>query len=47
MNYHEVLADRYGTEEALTVARRLLESEDQSEEAFLGAQGIMLLHGLI
>jgi hypothetical protein len=31
----------------LNQARELLQKDDQSEEAFLGAQGVLMLHGLI
>ncbi len=43
----DLLWDRYGSDETLSVAKALLETEDQTEEAFLGAQGIMMLHGLL
>lgn len=43
----DILRDKYGSDELLTQARELLQKEDQSEEAFLGAQGVLLLHGLI
>jgi hypothetical protein len=37
----------YCSDELLKQARELLQKEDQSEEAFLGAQGVFMLHGLI
>ena len=38
---------RFKTDEALEYAKRMLEAPDQSEEEFLGAQGGLLLHGLL
>ena len=43
----DILRDRYCSEELLKQARELLLQDEQSEEAFLGAQGVLLLHGLI
>ncbi|HEY9745603.1 MAG TPA: hypothetical protein V6C99_05245 [Oculatellaceae cyanobacterium] len=43
----DMLREKYCNEELLRQARELLQKEDQSEEAFLGAQGVLLLHGLI
>lgn len=43
----DLLRERYGSEDVLMKARAVLQSDEQSEEAFLGAQGILLLHGLI
>lgn len=37
----------YCSDELLNQARELLAKDDQSEEAFLGAQGVLMLHGLI
>jgi hypothetical protein len=43
----DILKERFGNQQALEKARKMLEKEDQSEEQFLGAQGILILHGLI
>jgi hypothetical protein len=43
----DTLRERYCSEELLNQARELLQKDEQSEEAFLGAQGVLLLHGLI
>lgn len=43
----DTLRDLYCSEETLIKARELLQSDEQTEEAFLGAQGILMLHGLI
>jgi hypothetical protein len=40
-------SEKYGSLEILNVAKEVLQKEDQSEEAFLGAQGVLMLHGLI
>ncbi len=47
MRKRDVLEQKFGTNNALEKARQLLEAKDQSEEAFLGAQVVMLLHGMI
>ena len=47
MRKSDVLREKFGTNNALEKARQLLEATDQTEEAFLGAQAIMLLHGMI
>jgi len=43
----DVLMEKYGNEEALQKARKVLQLEEQSEDAFLGAQAVLLLQGLI
>jgi len=43
----DALQEKFGSEEALQQARRLLQLDDQSEDAFLGAQAVLLLQGLI
>lgn len=43
----DILNDKYRSEDALNKAKKLLQADDQTEEAFLGAQGVLLLHGLI
>ncbi|MGE0201073.1 MAG: hypothetical protein AB7P76_08905 [Candidatus Melainabacteria bacterium] len=43
----DVLRQRYGSEKALNEARKVLERDEQSEEAFLGAQAVLLLNGII
>jgi hypothetical protein len=43
----DILREKYGNEDSLKLARDVLQKEEQSEEAFLGAQGILLLHGLL
>ena len=43
----DVLKDKYRSEEALNKARKLLQADDQTEEQFLGAQGVLLLNGLL
>ena len=43
----DVLREKYCSEEALNQAKELLQKDEQSEAAFLGAQGVLLLHGLI
>jgi hypothetical protein len=43
---HDILKDRFCKPDVLTTAQHLLE-EDDSEEAFLGVQGVMLLNGLL
>jgi hypothetical protein len=43
----DILAEKYGSDDALNRAKELLQATEQTEEAFLGAQGVLLLHGLI
>jgi predicted kinase len=43
----DILRERYCSEDVLRKAKEVLQKDEQSEEAFLGAQGILLLHGLI
>jgi hypothetical protein len=43
----DILRDKYCSEDALKRAKELLQKDEQTEEAFLGAQGVLLLHGLI
>lgn len=43
----DVLREKYCSEDALSQAKELLQKDEQTEEAFLGAQGILLLHGLL
>jgi hypothetical protein len=43
----DVLQEKYGNAEALQIARQLLHLEEQSEDAFLGAQAVLLLQGLL
>ena len=43
----DVLQEKYGNAEALQMARQLLQLEEQSEDAFLGAQAVLLLQGLL
>jgi hypothetical protein len=43
----DILNDRFGNSKALLKAKAVLESDEQSEEAFLGAQAVLLLQGLI
>ena len=43
----DVLQERFGSEEALHQAQRLLQQDEQSEDAFLGAQAVLLLQGMI
>lgn len=44
---NDMLATRYRKPTMLNAAQTLLNAEDVSEEAFLGAQGVLLIHGLI
>lgn len=43
----DLLREKYGSEEALNKAKELLQRDEQTEEAFLGAQGVLLLQGII
>lgn len=43
----DILSEKYCSEDSLKRAKEVLHKDDQSEEAFLGAQGVLLLHGLI
>lgn len=43
----DILSEKYCSEDALQHAKEVLQRDEQSEEAFLGAQGILLLNGLI
>lgn len=43
----DVLREKYCSEDALKQAKELLQKDEQTEEAFLGAQGILILHGLL
>ena len=43
----DLLREKYSNEDVLKQAKELLQKDEQSEEAFLGAQGILMLHGLI
>jgi hypothetical protein len=39
--------DIYQSPKLVMAAEAILDQDDQSEEAFLGAQGVLLLNGLI
>ena len=41
------LLERYCHEDIVKQAREVLQQDEQSEEAFLGAQGVLMLCGLI
>jgi len=43
----DVLHEKYCSEEALNQAKELLQRDEQSEEAFLGAQGVLMLQGML
>ncbi len=43
----DLLSEKYANDKMVNVARELLTAEDQTEEDFLGAQGVLLLAGLI
>lgn len=45
--HQDILNELYGDDCTLQRAHAVLHRDDQSEEAFLGAQGVLLLHGLI
>lgn len=47
LNKRDILKEKFGNQQALEKARKMLEHDDQTEEQFLGAQGILILHGLI
>lgn len=47
MRKRDILQDKFGSTFALEKARKLLEADEQTEEAFLGAQAVLLLQGLI
>jgi hypothetical protein len=44
---NDMLATRYRKPTMLNAAQTLLNDEEVSEEAFLGAQGVLLIHGLL
>ncbi len=46
-DHADILTEKFSNDRMLTVARETLSSGEQSEEAFLGAQGILLLNGLL
>jgi len=43
----DMLQEKYGNEEALQKARQMLQLDEQSEDAFLGAQAVLMLQGLL
>lgn len=43
----DILKEKYGSEESLNRAQKVLHCDEQTEEAFLGAQAILMLHGKI
>ncbi len=43
----DLLQERYGSEETLKQAQRLLQQDEQSEDAFLGAQAVLFLQGVL
>ena len=43
----ENVLSKYRRPEMLKLAQDLLNAQEQSEEAFLGAQGVLLLNGLL
>lgn len=46
--YHsDDVLDRYLNHRMLDLAQEILKQQDQDEDRFLGAQGVLLLHGLI
>lgn len=44
---HDVLTEKFCNDEILQVAKLLLGRPDQTEEEFLGAQGVLLINGLL
>jgi hypothetical protein len=46
MDFDNIL-DRFCDEDILEKAQAVLRQDEQSEEAFLGAQGVLFLRGLI
>ena len=47
MRKSDILRERFGDNSILAKARKLLEADDQTEEGFLGAQTVFLIHGLL
>lgn len=50
MQWHkkrDVLREKFGSDEALRQAREVLLKEEQTEEAFLGAQAVLMMQGLL
>jgi hypothetical protein len=43
----DLLQEKYGSEEALKKARHLLQLDEQTEDAFLGAQAVLMLQGML
>lgn len=43
----DILSDRFCNPNALSKAREILKDENISEEAFLGAQGVLMINGLL
>ena len=43
----DILNLKFLNEESLENAKALLNKDEQSEEAFLGAQAVLMLHGLL
>ncbi len=46
-DHADILTEKFNNNRMLTVAKEVLAEGEQSEEAFLGAQGILLLNGLL
>jgi hypothetical protein len=47
LNQFDSFLDRFCDETVLEKAQAVLRQDEQSEEAFLGAQGVLLLCGLL
>lgn len=43
----DMLREKYCSEDSLQQARELLQKDEQTEEAFLGAQAVLLLQGFL
>ncbi len=46
-DHADVLSEKFTNNRMLSIAKEVLSDNEQSEEAFLGAQGNLLLNGLL
>lgn len=47
LEHDDILSEKYMSNDMVSLAHRVLTEGDQAEEDFLGAQGILMLNGLL
>ncbi len=47
LEHDDILAEKYMSDRMITLAKSVLKENEQTEEDFLGAKGILMLNGLL